>query len=64
MNLGHVLEAQGKLDEAIACFRKAIEIDPKSARARDALGTPSGRRAGTWSTDQTRSSGIPNGPSS
>ena len=31
-NLGIALKNQGKLDEAIACFRKAIELDPKFAR--------------------------------
>src|SRR5262249_46244971 len=37
-NLVNVLEAQGKLDEAIAFYRKAIELHPKSAIAHDYLG--------------------------
>ena len=31
-NLGNILRDQGKLDEAIACHRNAIELDPKFAR--------------------------------
>ena len=30
-NLGIALAGKGQLDEAIACFRKAIELDPKNA---------------------------------
>ena len=37
-DLYELLRDQGKLDEAIAVFRKAIEIDPKSADAQDNLG--------------------------
>ena len=37
-DLYELLHDQGKLDEAIAVFRKAIEIDPKSADAQDNLG--------------------------
>ena len=37
-NLGVALQDQGKLDEAIACYRKAIELDPKYARAHNNLG--------------------------
>src|SRR5262245_37279973 len=32
-NLGAALADKGRLDEAIACYRKAIEIAPKDARA-------------------------------
>jgi superkiller protein 3 len=38
MNLGVVLHRQGKADEAIACFRKAIALDPKNASAHTNLG--------------------------
>jgi len=37
-DLYELLRDQGKLDEAIGVFRKAIEIDPKSAEAQDNLG--------------------------
>jgi superkiller protein 3 len=37
-NLGTALEAQQKLDEAIAAFREAIEIDPELAEAYNNLG--------------------------
>ena len=37
-NLGVALQARGRLDEAIACFRKAIELDPKFAMAHNNLG--------------------------
>lgn len=30
-NLGNVFKDQGKLDEAIACYRKALELDPNLA---------------------------------
>jgi tetratricopeptide (TPR) repeat protein len=33
-----VLERQGKLDEAAACYRKAIDLDPKDANALSSLG--------------------------
>ncbi len=36
--LYELLHDQGKLDEAIAVLRKAVEIDPKSAEAQDNLG--------------------------
>ncbi|MFT5432864.1 MAG: tetratricopeptide (TPR) repeat protein [Myxococcota bacterium] len=36
-NLGVVLRAQGRLEEAADCFRKAIEIDPDYSDFRDAL---------------------------
>jgi superkiller protein 3 len=37
-NLGNVLADQKKLDEASACYRKAIELDPKFANAHNNLG--------------------------
>ena len=37
-NLGDALKDQGKLDEAIACYRQAIELDPKFAVAHSNLG--------------------------
>jgi Flp pilus assembly protein TadD len=37
-NLGNALSNQGKADEAIACFHKAIELDPRFALARYNLG--------------------------
>ena len=33
MLLGDALKAQGKLDEAIACYRQAIEVEPKNVSA-------------------------------
>src|SRR5262249_38530501 len=36
-NLGVALYSQGKLDEAIAAYRKAIELDPKDAATRSKL---------------------------
>jgi serine/threonine-protein kinase len=38
INLGNALKAKGELDEAIACFRKASELDPKYAAAHVNLG--------------------------
>ena len=37
-NLGHALRRQEKLDEAAACFRRAIKIIPDNARTHNALG--------------------------
>ena len=36
-NLGAALMEQGKQDEAIACYRKVIELDPKSAEIHNSL---------------------------
>jgi superkiller protein 3 len=38
-NLGSSLQGQGKLEEAIACYRRAIEIDPENAPAHTNLGS-------------------------
>jgi serine/threonine-protein kinase len=38
MNLGHALQFKGRLDEAIATHRKAIELDPKYTAAHINLG--------------------------
>ena len=38
LNLGHALKGKGQVDEAIACYRKAIELDPKYAAAHNNLG--------------------------
>jgi len=37
-DLGAALRAQGKVDEAIASYRKAFDLDPKSAKAHNNLG--------------------------
>ena len=33
-----LLRDKGQMDEAIACFQKAIELDPKNANAHSNLG--------------------------
>jgi tetratricopeptide (TPR) repeat protein len=38
LNLGDTLRAQGRVDEAIACFRRALDLDPKYLRAHTSLG--------------------------
>jgi tetratricopeptide (TPR) repeat protein len=38
LNIGNALKAQGDLAGAIACFRKAIELDPQDAQAHISLG--------------------------
>src|SRR5262245_10941944 len=38
-NLGIVLKGGGQLDEAIACYRKAVELGPKYAPAHNNLGS-------------------------
>src|SRR5579859_6625084 len=35
--VGRYLEGEGKVDEAVAAFKKAIELDPKSAEPRAEL---------------------------
>jgi tetratricopeptide (TPR) repeat protein len=37
-NLGDALRAKGKVDEAIACYRRAIALDPNFAQAHYNLG--------------------------
>ncbi len=37
-DLGNALKAQGKLEEAIDCYRRAIELNPKFASAHISLG--------------------------
>ena len=37
-NLGAVLIGKGKVDEAITCFQKALQIEPENAEAHDNLG--------------------------
>ncbi len=41
-NLGYALQLKGQLDEAIACYKKAIELDPKYAEAHCNLGHRTG----------------------
>jgi tetratricopeptide (TPR) repeat protein len=43
MNRGFMKHVKGLLDDAIADFKKAVELDPKSAKARTSLG--SGKQA-------------------
>ena len=38
-NLGHAFQGQGKLDDAVACYRRALELKPDYAKAHDNLGT-------------------------
>src|SRR5271165_3072696 len=39
LNLGNALQAQGKLDEAVASYRNALWINPDFAEAHNNLGT-------------------------
>ena len=36
-NLGMLLQRQDKIDEAIECYKKALQIDPKLQKARENL---------------------------
>jgi len=36
-NLGIMLQSEGKTDEAIECYKKALDINPKYEKARNAL---------------------------
>ena len=36
-NLGILLQKQDKIDEAIECYKKALQIDPKFQKAREKL---------------------------
>jgi tetratricopeptide (TPR) repeat protein len=47
INLGGALADRGRLDEAIACDRKAVELDPKNAMANNNLGVVLGRAGRT-----------------
>ena len=46
-NLGNALQDQGKLDEAIACYRRALELKPDYAEAHTNLGIALQAR-GSW----------------
>ena len=70
VNLGLALGDKGQLDEAIACYRKAIELDPKSPGPRLTWALRSGTRA-SWTrpspasrrpSNSTRSSPRPRQP--
>ena len=47
INLGNALKNQGDLDEAIACYRRALELKPDYAVAHNNLGNAF-RTRGTW----------------
>ena len=38
-NQGSALQDQGRLDEAVACYRRALELKPEFAEAQNDLGT-------------------------
>ena len=46
-NLGNALAFQGMLDEAVACYRRALKIKPDYADAHNNLGTALQAR-GSW----------------
>jgi tetratricopeptide (TPR) repeat protein len=37
LNLGHILRARARYEEAIACFREAVRLDPHYKLAKDAM---------------------------
>ena len=39
-NLGNALKEQGKLDEAVACYRRALELKPDFAERTTTWGSP------------------------
>jgi tetratricopeptide (TPR) repeat protein len=47
-NLGAAFKDQGKLDEAIACYRRALELKPDFAEAHNNLGNALERTRGSW----------------
>ena len=47
IDLGYALSSQKKLDDAIACYRKAVEIDSKSVVAWQQMGWAE-YRVGNW----------------
>ncbi|BAY07963.1 tetratricopeptide repeat protein [Calothrix sp. NIES-2098] len=50
-NLGYTLQQQGKLDEAVACYQRALEIQPKYTEAEVNLGNIL-HRQGKLTTEQ------------
>ena len=46
-NLGNAFKEQGKLDEAVACYRRALELKPDYAEAHNNLGNAL-RTRGSW----------------
>ena len=42
--LAAALDATGAVEEAVACYRRALTLDPADARAHDELGRLLGRR--------------------
>ncbi len=38
-NLGHLLQVQGRLDEAVMCYREAVRIEPGLAEGHNNLGS-------------------------
>jgi tetratricopeptide (TPR) repeat protein len=41
-----MLQSEGKIDEAIDCFKKALEIDPEYQKARNALNAALAQKQG------------------
>ena len=44
-NLGTILQAQGQIAEALACYQRALQLKPDFAEAHNNLGTPCTTRA-------------------